>query len=77
MPHILSALVNLNHPGHYLHWGAVQISVANLIVILLMLVTFVLALVLPFPHGKAASRRDAKAPATTPTGEQADGSTEP
>ncbi|MDX6296618.1 MAG: hypothetical protein QOI51_475 [Nocardioidaceae bacterium] len=36
---------------HFLHWGVIQISLANFLVIVLMLVTFVLALVLPFPHG--------------------------
>jgi hypothetical protein len=36
--------------GRYLHWGAIQISVTNLAIILLMLVVFVLALVLPFPR---------------------------
>ena len=43
--------------GRYLHWGVVQISYANLVVIGLMLVAFVLALVLPFP-GK--DRREAE-----------------
>ena len=46
------ASINLNHPGHYLHWGVIQISLANALVILLMLVVFALALVLPFPKGK-------------------------
>jgi hypothetical protein len=45
-------LVNLNHPGHYLHWGVVQISVANLVVIAIMIALFVLALVLPFPGSR-------------------------
>jgi hypothetical protein len=49
---VLSSPVDLNHPGHYLHWGVVQISVANLVVILLMVTMFVLALVLPFPGSK-------------------------
>jgi hypothetical protein len=44
--------VNLNHPGHYLHWGVIQISAANLIVIVLMIVIFVAALLLPFPSGR-------------------------
>jgi len=35
--------------GSYLHWGVIQISVANLIVIGVMVVLFVLALVVPFP----------------------------
>ena len=39
----------MDQPGVYLHWGVIQISLANVIVIGLMLLVFVLALVLPFP----------------------------
>ncbi len=45
--------VDLNHPGHYLHWGVIQISWANLIVVGVMLLVFGAALVLPFPKGRA------------------------
>ena len=48
----LTAPVNLDHPGHYVHWGFVQISVANLVVIAIMIVLFVLALLLPFPGNR-------------------------
>ncbi len=48
----LSSLVDLNGPGSYLHWGFLQISWANAIVILLMIAVFVLALLLPFPTGR-------------------------
>jgi hypothetical protein len=41
--------INLNHPGRYVHWGAVQISMANLIVVALMVLLFVAAILLPFP----------------------------
>ena len=44
--------VDLNGPGHYLEWGVVQISVANAIVIVLMIVVFVAAILLPFPGGR-------------------------
>jgi len=37
---------------HYIHFGWFLISVANLVVIVLMIVVFVLALVLPFPGGR-------------------------
>ena len=37
--------------GTYLDWWVVHISVANLLVIVLMVVTFVAALLLPFPGG--------------------------
>ncbi|CAB4829850.1 unannotated protein [freshwater metagenome] len=45
---ILGALVNLTKPGMYVHWGFIQISVANLIVIGLMALTFILAIAIPF-----------------------------
>jgi hypothetical protein len=48
-PASLAALLPLNHLGHYLHWHWFLISVANLTVIVLMVVTFVVALVVPFP----------------------------
>ena len=43
----------LSRHAYFLHWGVVQISLTNFIIIVLMLVLFVLALVLPFPGGKA------------------------
>ncbi|SEL50621.1 hypothetical protein [Streptacidiphilus jiangxiensis] len=47
---LLAAPIDLNGPGHYLHWGVIQISVANLVVIGLMLIAFVAAILLPFPR---------------------------
>jgi hypothetical protein len=52
LPMVGGATVDLNRPGHYLHWGVIQISVANLVVIGVMLLVFVLAIVLPFPKGR-------------------------
>ena len=50
---LLAALINLGGTGNYVHWGFIQISVANLVVIALMIVVFVLAILLPFPrHGR-------------------------
>jgi hypothetical protein len=45
---LIGALVDLNHPGHYVHWGFIQISAANLVVIGLMIVVFVAAILIPF-----------------------------
>jgi hypothetical protein len=45
----MAAIFPLNSLGHYLHWHIFLISVANLVVIVLMVVTFVVALVAPFP----------------------------
>jgi hypothetical protein len=39
----------MNHPGVYLHWGVIQLSLANLVVIGLMLAVFIIALFVPFP----------------------------
>jgi len=36
-------------PGKYIHWGVIQISMANLIIIGVMILLFILALVVPFP----------------------------
>ena len=49
---LLAALINLNSSGHYIHWGFIQMSVANFVVILLMIAVFILAIVLPFPRRK-------------------------
>jgi len=48
-PHYLAAPGFMEHPSSYLHWGVIQISLANLLVILLMIVVFILAIVIPFP----------------------------
>jgi hypothetical protein len=53
---LLGALVNLNGSGKYIHWGFIQISVANFVVIVLMVVVFVLAILLPFPKRKRGGR---------------------
>jgi hypothetical protein len=55
---VLAAVLNLNHPAHTVDWSFVHLSVANVIVIALMLTVFVLAIVLPFPG--AASRQAAR-----------------
>jgi hypothetical protein len=45
----------MNAPAHYFDWGFIHISVANLTVIVLMLLVFALAVVLPFP-GRGGER---------------------
>jgi hypothetical protein len=52
---VMGAIVNLNHPAHVVEWHFIQLSVANIVVIALMIAVFVLAIVLPFPG--AARRR--------------------
>ena len=49
---LVGSLIDLNHPGHYVHWGFIQMSVANLVLIGLMVVVFVAAVLIPFRrHG--------------------------
>ncbi len=46
---MLGAIFNLNNPAHVVHWHFIQLSVPNILVIVLMLVVFALAIALPFP----------------------------
>jgi uncharacterized iron-regulated membrane protein len=50
---LFGSAINLNTPGHYVHWGFIQISVANLVVIIAMIVVLFAAILLPFPHRRA------------------------
>jgi hypothetical protein len=45
---MFGSLIDLNRPGHYVHWGFIQMSYANLLVIVLMLLVFVAAILIPF-----------------------------
>ena len=54
---VLAAVFNLNHPSHVVHWHFFQMSVANIVVIGVMLAVFAAAIALPFP-GAASRRRD-------------------
>ncbi len=58
------AAINLNTPGTYLHWNVFTISVANLVLIAVMVVIFGVALLVPFPksHRHDGEVRDATAP---------------
>jgi hypothetical protein len=44
----LGVVVNLNHPAHVVHWHFFQMSVSNIVVIVLMIVVFWLAILIPF-----------------------------
>jgi hypothetical protein len=46
--HAGTLAINLNTPGHFLSWSFIDISVANLIVIAVMVVIFGAALLIPF-----------------------------
>lgn len=49
---VLAAVFNLNHPAHTVDWNFIHLSVANVVIIALMLIVFALAIVLPFPGAK-------------------------
>jgi hypothetical protein len=47
---LIASVVNLNRPAHFVHVGHwFQMSVPNIVVIVVMLVVFALAVGLPFP----------------------------
>jgi cell wall-associated NlpC family hydrolase len=53
---LLATAVNLNGPGRYLHWSIFIVSEANLILIVVMVVIFGAALLLPFPGHNAGQQ---------------------
>jgi hypothetical protein len=71
----------MNSPGSLVHWSIFDISLANLVLIAVMVVIFALALLLPFPRGhrmedSTATATDAAVdPATTAAGEPVDAAT--
>ena len=72
------AAVDLNAPGSYLTWSIFTISVANLVLIAVMVAIFGIALLAPFPgrrHGTAPSAEPAPGAAPEPADpvESADG----
>lgn len=76
---LLGAVVNLNHPDRYFHLGFVLISLANLTVIAVMVILFLLALALPFlrprelpnPHAEGERYPEpAQPPTALPPGER-------
>jgi hypothetical protein len=58
------AAINLNQPGTYLTWNVFMVSLANLVLIAVMVAIFAAALLLPFPRGRhAGSGEEPGAPA--------------
>jgi hypothetical protein len=48
-------LADMSDPATYVGWGWLSVSIPNLIVILVMILLFVLAILLPFPKGRNKS----------------------
>jgi hypothetical protein len=49
----MAAIFDLNHHASYVHWHFINLSVSNLLVIVVMVVVFFAAIFAPFPHGRA------------------------
>ena len=49
----MAAIFNLNHHASYVHWHFFEMSVSNVVVIVLMVLVFVAAILLPFPSHRA------------------------
>src|SRR5215475_9521813 len=47
-----SGVINLDQPGTYLHWSILTVSVANLVLIAVMVIIFAVALLVPFPKAR-------------------------
>jgi hypothetical protein len=50
----MAAIFNLNRHASYVHWHFLELSVSNLVVIVLMIVVFVVAILAPFPSHRAS-----------------------
>ena len=53
---MVAAIFNLNHSANTVHWHFFLMSVPNIIVIVVMLIVFALAILVPFP-GHGAKKR--------------------
>jgi hypothetical protein len=68
-PHAGPLAINLNSPSTLVHWSIFQVTVANLVLIAVMVVIFGAALLLPFPRahgGEIAAAADEEAVAEEP-----------
>jgi hypothetical protein len=50
----MAAIFNLNHHPTYVHWHFIELSLSNVIVLVLMFVVFAAAILVPFPRHKQA-----------------------
>ncbi len=54
----MAAIFNLNHPASYIHWLFIDVSVSNVLVVVVMFAVFAAAILLPFPHGHSNSAKE-------------------
>jgi hypothetical protein len=69
--------IDLNSPGSYVNWSIFTVSVANLVLIAVMVVIFGAALLLPFPGRRKDSAHAAAAAAGTAAAEAVDAPPDP
>jgi hypothetical protein len=50
----MAAIFNLNQHASYAHWHFFQMSVSNIVVIVLMIAVFFAAILVPFPSHREA-----------------------
>ncbi|WP_298446365.1 cytochrome b N-terminal domain-containing protein [Ferrimicrobium sp.] len=70
---VVGAIVNLNHPDYYIHWGFILISMANFLVIVILIVLFALAISIPFLKGKPVKRRKYQSIASAGSDDESEG----
>ncbi len=51
-----AAVFNLDHPANTVHWQFFSMSVANVVVIVVLLVVFAVAILAPFPGHRGPGR---------------------
>jgi len=69
--HLVASVVNLNGPGHYINWSIFTVSVANLVLIAVMVVIFGAALLVRFPEHGAPGDSPDEDPSSTDDGADA------
>jgi hypothetical protein len=52
----MAAVFNLNHHATQVHWHFFQMSVSNIVVIVVMVAVFAAAILLPFPGHRARGK---------------------
>jgi hypothetical protein len=52
----MAAIFNLNNHAPYVHWHFFQMSLSNVIVIILMVIVFWAAILIPFPKQGMGSK---------------------
>jgi hypothetical protein len=53
---LFASLIDLNKPGNYIHVGFIQMSYGNLTVIILMVIVFFAAILIPFKSHKGSHK---------------------